>query len=71
MGDDHTYVEYACDIQWNIENAGLAFCLRYSGTPIAEPGTYRIQGWGNKRYVWDAWAYEYDSGIGVMEPEVA
>lgn len=64
---EHSYTEYVCDVAWNIEGCGLEFSLRYSGTPITEPGTYRIQSWGSKHYVWDAWAYEYDGGIGVMD----
>ncbi len=64
---DHGYgLEYACDIAYCIDNAGLAFSLRYSGTPITKSGTYRIQGWGNRIEI--PWCgYEYDAGISVME----
>lgn len=60
------YLDYECDIAYCIDNAGLEFSLRYSGTPITKPGTYRIQGWGNRSYI--PWCgYEYDAGIGVMD----
>lgn len=67
MEDRCGYFAYTCDIAFNIDAVGLPFSLRYSGTPITEPGTYRIQGWGRKTYVREAWAYEYDGGIGVMD----
>jgi hypothetical protein len=51
---------------------GLAASLRYTGTPVTEPGTYRIQGWGRRIRVWDALGgYEYDRGTGIMDPEEA
>lgn len=60
------YSHYVCDVATNIDGAGLPFSLRYSGTPITKPGTYRIQAWGSKTYV--PWCgYEYDGGIGVMD----
>ena len=61
-------LEHTCALAEMERESGLPFCLNYSGTPITEPGTYRIQSWGRKYYVWDAWAYEYDAGIAVMEP---
>lgn len=62
---DHVWTEYECDVAYTEANAGMAFSLRYSGTPIEKPGTYRIQGWGSKHYV--PWCgYEYDGGVGVM-----
>ena len=69
--DGHLLV-YACDVAHNETECGLAASLRYSGTPITEPGTYRIQGWGRKITVWDSISgYEYDGGVGVMDPEAA
>lgn len=69
--DGHLLV-YACDVARNETECGLAASLRYSGTPITEPGTYRIQGWGRKITVWDSISgYEYDGGVGVMDPEAA
>lgn len=62
-----SWSEYECDISWNLGNVGLEFSLNYSGTPIKEPGTYRIQAWGTKTYYWNAGGFEYDTGIGVME----
>ena len=66
-----TWLEPACELAWHEREGGLAGILRYSGTPVTEPGTYRIQSWGRKYYVWDAGAYEYDGGIAVMDPEEA
>ncbi len=64
---EHSYTEWVCDVAFQIDQAGLPWALRYSGTPITEPGTYRIQTWGNRHYIYDAWAYEYDGSIGVMD----
>jgi hypothetical protein len=67
-GRSHTYYTYyTCDVGWLEGDIGLASALNYSGTPITEPGTYRIQGWGTKSYHWE-YGYEYDAGIAVMEP---
>lgn len=63
---DHTYPEWACEVAFNESECGLASSLRYSGTPITEPGTYQIQSWGRKDYIWDYGAYEYDGGIGMV-----
>ena len=66
----HSYTQWVCDVAHQEEQCGLAFALRYSGTPITEPGTYRIQAWGRKTYYY--WCgYEYDAGVGVMQPEEA
>lgn len=62
----NTYTGYSCDVAQIISDTGLEFALKYSGTPITEPGTYAIRSWGLKYYVWDAGAYEYDNGIGVV-----
>lgn len=62
--------EWACDVAWHRAQTGLREALKYSGTPIAEPGTYRIQGWSRKTYYHGA-GYEHDAGVGVMEPEAA
>ena len=59
-------LEYNCDVAANESDIGLASSLRYSGTPITAPGTYRIQGWGTKKYYWDS-GYEYDGGVAVMD----
>lgn len=65
-GEGVTCLEWNCALAHEEEYAGLTSALRYSGTPVTEPGTYRIQAWGRKTYYY--WAgYEYDSGIGVME----
>ena len=58
---------WTCDVA-HIEGDGLAFSLRYSGTPITEPGTYQIQGWGTKSYHHEM-GYEYDGGVAVMSDE--
>jgi len=67
-GDGVTCQEWNCSLAYEEEYAGLAFALRYSGTPVTEPGTYRIQAWGRKTYHY--WAgYEYDSSVGVMSED--
>jgi len=63
------YMRYTCAIADHEGDSGLPFSLRYSGTPITEPGTYRIQAWGAK--YWTELGYEYDGGVGVMEPAEA
>ena len=68
---EHAYAQYACDVAHHERESGLPFTLRYSGTPITKPGTYRVQGWGRKTYHHDYGAYEYDGGVGVMDPEEA
>ena len=40
---DHAYMVWACELGWWEAEDGLAGMLRYSGTPVTEPGTYRIQ----------------------------
>ena len=60
---------WTCDVAQLEGDTGLPFTLRYSGTPITEPGTYRIQGWGRKTWYHDYGAYEYDGGVGVIGPE--
>lgn len=61
---------WTCDVASTAGDVGLEFSLRYSGTPITEPGTYQVQGWGRKIYVPDYGAYEYDGGVGVVDPAV-
>jgi len=63
------YVRYTCAVSDQEEECGLPWTLKYSGTPITEPGTYRIQAWGRK--CWTELGYEYDGGVGLMEPEDA
>lgn len=63
---DHSYLDWACDVGWYEREGDLAFQLRYSGTPVTEPGTYQIQGWGRKSYYHEYGAYEYDGSIGLV-----
>ena len=63
------YTRYTCAVTDRAEECGLPWTLNYSGTPITEPGTYRIQAWGRK--CWTELGYEYDGGVGLMEPEDA
>ena len=67
---ENSYMEWDCDVAWEELECGLASALRYSGTPITKPGTYRIQGWGRKTYYYGA-GYEFDGSIGVMDPAEA
>lgn len=65
--DEQTCMVWTCDVGEQARD-GLEFSLRYSGTPITEPGTYQIQGWGTKTYVPDYGADEYDAGVCVVDP---
>lgn len=67
---EHAYMAWTCDVAGHA-GEGLEFSLSYSGTPVTEPGTYQIQGWGRKIYVPDYGADEYDGGVGIVEPEAA
>jgi hypothetical protein len=63
-----TVLEYACGVAYEETEGDLAFSLRYSGTPITEPGTYTIQDWGTKTYYY--WTgYEHDTGVAVISTE--
>jgi hypothetical protein len=62
-----TYQYYDCAVDWNVNAAGLKFCLEYSDTPIAEPGTYRIQAWSETYHGFDY--TEHDGGISVVTDE--
>lgn len=64
-------LEWTCDVAEHERESGLSYSLRYSGTPITEPGTYRVQSWGRKTYYHEYGAYEYDGGVGVMGPDEA
>jgi hypothetical protein len=55
---------YTCDVAGIERDGGLAFTLRYSGTPVTEPGTYQIQAWGQK--YWTECGDEYDNGIAIV-----
>jgi hypothetical protein len=64
-----TVMVWTCDVGGHIADGGLEFSLNYSGTPVTEPGTYQIQGWGRKTYCHEYGADEYDGGVGVVGPE--
>jgi hypothetical protein len=66
QADRGGYLDWNCDVAWHINESDLAFSLKYSGTPVTEPGFYLIQGWGRKSYYHDYGAYEYDGSIGVI-----
>ena len=68
--DGGHYSYWTCDVAFHEVSSGLPFSLRYSGTPITEPGTYRIQTWGRRAYYFET-GYEYDGGVGVMQPAEA
>lgn len=63
----HSYRTWTCDIARDEEECGLAFSLRYSGTPVTAPDTYRIRHWGRKTYHHE-YGWEYDGGTGVIMP---
>jgi hypothetical protein len=68
---DVTVMEWVCDVAGNERECGLPFTLRHSGTPVTQPGTYRIQGWGTKTWYHEHGAHEYDGGVAVMSDEDA
>ena len=68
--DGGDYLYWTCGVAFHEVSSGLASSLRYSGTPVTEPGTYRIQVWGTKTYYHGS-GYEYDGGVGVMDPAEA
>lgn len=65
--DGKTVTAWTCDVAENEGDVGLAWSLWYSGTPITEPGTYRIRSWGRK-YSTEI-GDEYDSGVVVVPEE--
>ena len=69
-GESPTVEEWDCDIYWHQTESGLFESLAYSGTPVTEPGTYRIQGWSRKTY-YHGRGYEHDAGVGVISDEEA
>ena len=62
------YTRYTCAVSDQEEECGLPWTLKYSGTPITKPGTYRIQAWGRK--CWTDLGWEYDGGVGLMDKEM-
>jgi len=67
-GEDSPLLTYTCGVAQAEDEAGLAGALRYSGTPVTEPGTYRIQAWSRVIRGFD-WT-EHDASVGVMDPAV-
>lgn len=61
-----TWQDWDCELA-HIAREGLAFSLRYSGTPVTEPGTYVIRMWSAMHYSGAYGSYEYDCGIAVTE----
>lgn len=55
-----------CAVAEQEGESGLPFSLRYSGTPVTEPGTYQIRAWGNRCYDSYYGAWEYDGGVHVI-----
>lgn len=63
------YLVWACELGWHEMELGLAACLHSGGDGLPGPGTYQIESWGAKYYVWAAGAYEYDGGIALIPAE--
>lgn len=68
---EHSYMVWTCDVAETAGDVGLEYSLNYSGTPITEPGTYQIQGWGRKTYCHEYGADEHDGGVAVVGPEAS
>lgn len=65
-GGGVTVQEYICDIAYIERDSGLAGPLRYSGTPVTEPGVYQVQAWGSKS--WTDCGWEHDNGVIITGP---
>lgn len=57
---------WTCDVQDDLDNVGVPFTLKYSGTSITEPGRYRVQSWKRRIHIYE-YGWEYDGGIGVLD----
>jgi hypothetical protein len=55
---------YECSLAWNIDQVGLRWSLKYSGTPIKATGEYMIQSWVNTIRGFDF--TETDGGISLV-----
>lgn len=53
-----------CAVHYALDD-GLAFSLSYSGTPVTEPGTYKIRAWGTT--YWTECGDEYDGGVVIID----
>lgn len=62
-----TYEAYTCGVGHENDQGSLRWSLHYTGTPVTEPGEYRIQAWSEK-YVGFEYT-EYDAGIALVEEE--
>jgi hypothetical protein len=59
---------FNCAVEHNIENAGARWLLFYTGTPVNEPGIYRIRAWSD---VYRGFDYvEHDGGIGLVSEDI-
>lgn len=54
---------YFCDVGFQESNGGVRFSLRYSGTPVTEPGRYPIIAWHTTYRGFDY--LEHDGGLAV------
>ena len=60
-------MRYECGVAYNVEGAGARWSLKYTGTPVTEPGEYRIQAWSE---VYRGFDYaEHDGGIALVSEE--
>lgn len=58
---------WRCGVGNIVENVGVRFSLRYSGTPVIEPGEYHVQAWSVTYRGFDC--TDYDGGIAVIGHE--
>jgi hypothetical protein len=64
-----TYSYYCCGVQHNVENIGVRWSLRYSGTPVTKPGEYQIQAWAE---TYRGFEYtEYDGGLALVSDDLS
>lgn len=65
----HEYEDWNCAVAGIIRDSGLAFALKYSGTPVTKPGRYVIRAWFSRYTSMDFIGYEYDDGIGIVDED--
>lgn len=65
----HGYMHYTCDVAHWEEECGLEYAMKESGTPITEPGTYRIQGWWHRYHAPYYGTVEHNAGVALVYEE--
>lgn len=65
---EEPYTIHNCGVGFEEREGGsLRWSLKYSGTPIENPGRYLIEPWFESYYVWDYGCYEHDGGVALVQ----